>query len=97
MDKLAELNSTPFDPEAPGRVFPCSNIHSGEDVALYCNRTYNEPAILIDIKAHIGNGDNGQIIRSINHEVFHAIQEWEGLLFDEDDAELWIPVFKDRD
>lgn len=47
-------------------------------MTLYCNGTYNEPVILIDIAAHRDYPD--QVAKSVAHEVVHAIQEseWEG-------------------
>ena len=93
LERLARLEETPFCAETPGRVFPCSPLHNGEAVAVYCNGTYLEPAILIDLDAHKSNGDLGQIIRSINHEVYHSIQDSEGLEPNEEDAELWLPFF----
>jgi hypothetical protein len=94
LQQLAELQDTPFNPELPGKVFPSSSIANRQAIALYCTGTYTEPVILIDLTAHIdlfGNQAPFQITRSIEHEVYHAIQESEGLPMDEDDAETWQP------
>jgi len=59
----------------------------GQSVGMYCVGTYVEPVILIDIDAHSGYEE--QIIITVEHELRHAMQEWEDpdTDFDEDDAE----------
>lgn len=94
LEALAQLDDTPMDPATPGRVFPV-DLSAYDGVATYCNGTYNEPCILIDVDGHEGHED--QINKSIDHEVRHAIQEsnWNGdenePWADEDDAEGWEP------
>lgn len=93
LNELAARPDTPMNPERPGRVFPADlskagpNPASEDGVATYCNGTYNEPCILFDVDAHKGYED--QVGKSVEHEVAHAIQDWNGHDFDEDEAEDW--------
>src|SRR5688500_9867266 len=84
LEQLAQSPETPMNPERPGRVFPVELSDRGA-VAMYCNVTYNEPCILLDVDGHRGYED--QIEKSVDHEVHHAVQEWEtGEYHDEDAA-----------
>lgn len=89
LEHLAELDSTPFTPDHPGRVFPVDLTYRN-DVGVYCSGTYMEPCILIDVEAH---DDIMEIERTVNHEVKHAIQESQGSSLNETDAEEWNPNF----
>ena len=74
---LAASEQTPFE---RAHVYP-ANLSSGPfsgPVGIYCSGTYNEAVILIDLDAHEGYED--QIMKTLEHEVVHAIQEseWDG-------------------
>lgn len=90
LEKLAELDETPFNPEAPGIVLPALNLKA---VAVYCLGTYNEPCILIDVEQHIDGVTPlwREIFHTIDHEVYHAIQDWNGEPLSEEEAEAWSP------
>jgi hypothetical protein len=91
LDELAAREDTPFE---RAHVHPADltrGPHAGQNpVGVYCSGTYNEPVVLIDIDAHAGYED--QVVKTVEHEIAHAIQEWsgEGAMdwADEDEAEL---------
>lgn len=98
LDQLAQRSDTPFE---RGHVYPVqlsSSRYQSEAVGVYCSGTYNEPVILIDIPQH----DNinvldpeDEVIRTIDHEVAHAIREadydpmFNDDWVDEEEAENW--------
>jgi len=104
MDLLAARADTPFE---VGHVFPADLNATNGAIAVYCSGTYNEPVVVIDLAAHsepfaaenelYGPGEmNAAIEHTITHEIYHAIQESEGLPFTEDEAEDWNPFTRER-
>ena len=90
MDRLATMESTPFD---TGHVHPADLAPS--TVGLYCSGTYCEPIVLIDIAAHRDYTPR-DIEKTITHEVFHAMQDWSGNPLDEAEAEGWNPFNREE-
>lgn len=89
-----------------GEEVPFERVHvwpvslPGDAVGMYCNGTYLEPVVLVDvdrIAEHVEDDADllYEIRRTVEHEVAHAIQEseWdgEGDWADEGWAEAWRP------
>jgi hypothetical protein len=98
LGELAARDDTPFERGhvIPARLDAAHTPGSQDGVGVYCSGTYCEVVILVDLDAHRRHSDHGeaehQIIRTVEHEVVHAIQEHgsdpnEGWA-DEDEAEL---------